>query len=1021
MKKHYFFVFLIYAVLCSLGSIAQKYPLIQYTTRDGLSQMQCMSIFQDSRGFVWASTKGGLSRFDGEKFTNFKQKDGLFFNSKLGGIVETASGELYIQNSIGLVKFDGKKFKQLPFPDDYITDFGKSTFIDSKEKLLVMVYKVKDQYASSTILKYDEKSGFKPWTFPLLKVNVKFYPRYYDKKTEGWYGFSYNLESNVTKDFYFFKNGKYERVFETYENQEVKISELNCDQLLFSLISPNKKEEVYIETSVRKFEKWMDIDSNGKIFSLFNLKSDQLFEINYILYFFNSGTGKIEKVNDDFYHANKIIQDRNKFSYWVGSESGLLYFPNNGFRYFGEKEAPIVWSVVEDSQKDYWFLAYGSSLKKFKNGKISTETRHTNLFPFKNSVGSISNLTSAINYYYNPFTDRNGITWFPNEACLMNYDGKKFNRIVNGAAFYILNDEKENIIIQCSWDGIYIIDNAPGFPRFKLSKEKDLISYPNYMYAYKDQKGRYWLGGWGGINRFENFNDLKAKKSKEYSFKKGTIPFQGFITMCTDPNGNIWAGTEDGLYFYEEKNDRFIRIAPEKFEGMILSLILIDDTHMLVGANEGMYALDLENYYKSGGVFAKLYNHHNGYLGLEAGQNGATKDSKGNIWLTSNSVLSYIEPGKLDLSVNPLMPYIEQINKENVSWDTTQVFMVANHSNDLFLKVGATGFNKSFSTQYSYFIEGVSKKWSDWQTSNELSLLNLPNGTYDIKVKAKTEGLVGEEPNIAKVRVNVNAYIWQTPNFYKYASLVFGLLSALIFYYYYRNVISKRRLKAQEQELNYLQVQTLQSQLNPHFLFNALSSLQYLILKKETEKADRSLTRLSKLMRNYMEASVVSNGSPRTGNKIGNEFSLERKIELIQSYLELEQIQYEDKFDFEIIVADGVSIEQLTVPPLIIQPYVENAVKHGLAHKEGKGKIKVTFEYNDNVLMCTIEDDGIGRKKAQEIKERSKHSYRSMGTYLVQDRVALLNKVGYNISIETFDRPDGGTIVKIKIPNKNED
>lgn len=1001
-----------------VGVFAQNHPIIQYTIRDGLSQMQCMNIFQDSRGFVWVSTKGGLNRFDGEEFKTFKRKDGLFSNYSLGGITETQNGDIYIQNGYGLVRFDGQKIDSIPYPKGYMGRMFKSLFKNKKDEIYVFGQNGGNEFKDISILKYDQSYGFKKLYFPELSKELKFVPHYFDLKTGRWYGFAYHHKMNLIKDCYFLEKGKYTKLAGTYDNNVFEILEINNSSLILQLMNKEGIFEQWQETTTGTFTKWLEFKKNGEINQKFDLPVDQMFRHGSHFYSYNSRNKKIEKITAQDYHVNDFVLDRNGQSYWLATEKGLLFFPNNGIRHFEEKNAPLVWSVAENADGSYFFLGYGTALKKFQNGQISEEKGHLGLFPFKHSSGSLISQSQASSYYYKPFLDKFGKTWLPNTGSLLNFDGKNFSRINANSAFYLLNDEENNLIIQCSATGIYLIENRTGYPTQHLEPGKDLIPYPNYMLAFKDHKKRYWLGGWGGINRFENIADLKAKKSKEYSRAQKNIPFRALISLLNDQDGNIWIGTIDGLYLYVESNDSFIRVGEGKIEGMVLSLTNIDKDHILLGLNEGMYAFDLKKYKESGFFHAKLYNHHNGYLGLEAGQNGTTVDSKGNIWLTSGSVLSVIEPSKLDLQVNPLRPYIEQINNKGVPWDTTKIFDVENRKNDLFLKVGATGFNKSFKTQYSYFVEGESENWSDWQTSNEIALLNLPNGTYNISIKAKTEGLIGEEPNIAKVMVHINAPIWQTPNFYKYASGILAVLSFLIFYFYFRNVLSRKRMKAQELELNYLQVQTLQSQLNPHFLFNALSSLQYLILKNETDKADLNLTRLSKLMRNYLEASVVSNQSPEKG--IRNEFSLEKKIELITSYLELEQVQHEDKFDFEINISAAVPLEQITVPPLIIQPHIENAIKHGLVHKDGKGHLKIDFDYHDHTLVCTIEDDGVGREKAAEIKKNSRHSYKSLGTYLVHDRVKLLNKSGYNISIETQDRRGGGTIVTIKIPNRNE-
>jgi hypothetical protein len=213
-----------------------------------------------------------------------------------------------------------------------------------------------------------------------------------------------------------------------------------------------------------------------------------------------------------------------------------------------------------------------------------------------------------------------------------------------------------------------------------------------------------------------------------------------------------------------------------------------------------------------------------------------------------------------------------------------------------------------------------------------------------------------------------------------------------------------------KQNATQLQMQALRAQMNPHFISNSLSAINLFILENNRLQASEYLGKFSRLIRLILQ------------NSQEEYIPLERELEALQLYLELESLRFENKFSYKIITGSLVDISVLTVPPLIIQPYVENAIWHGLMHKKESGKLQIELYTDDNILFCKIADDGIGRKKAAEIKSKSALSYKSMGMSITADRIAMMkqqDQLGTHIVINDLvlsDGSAGGTEVIIKIP-----
>lgn len=190
----------------------------------------------------------------------------------------------------------------------------------------------------------------------------------------------------------------------------------------------------------------------------------------------------------------------------------------------------------------------------------------------------------------------------------------------------------------------------------------------------------------------------------------------------------------------------------------------------------------------------------------------------------------------------------------------------------------------------------------------------------------------------------------------------------------------EKKVLAIEKELFDIQQKALQLQMNPHFIFNSLNAIQSFVIASNTDKAIHYLSKFSQLMR------LILSNSRETSIPVKDELTA------LKHYMDIERLRFDNKFDYELEIDNNIDQEFMEIPPMIIQPFVENAIIHGLVHSPDQGHIKISLQLQKNFIFCTIEDNGVGRKKAQEIRDASGIIRRSRGMLITRERLEILNK-----------------------------
>lgn len=420
--------------------------------------------------------------------------------------------------------------------------------------------------------------------------------------------------------------------------------------------------------------------------------------------------------------------------------------------------------------------------------------------------------------------------------------------------------------------------------------------------------------------------------------------------------------------------------------------IVHSDSKIFIATNKGVKIFDLNS---------NLLSSLDSFSGLISDNVLDLLVIKDALWLATNKGLQRIPISELHDN-KPLA----QINLRNYKGSLSKIELDYNTPLTLYPEVSCYISNGKF--EFAYRINN-GKEWFKLPASIEnIELLNIPWGDFTIELKA-IDHLGRDSDNIITIKGYVNPPFWRTWWFtLLWAILFIGLVS-------YVAIVIVRNIRKRERERAALvksQLTALKAQMNPHFMFNTLNSIQALILKQDIKNSNLYLNKFSHLMRIVLDVSGKE------------EITLQEEIQLLELYLALEKLRFGDDFHYQISTGQEADPYSNMIPPLLLQPFVENAIKHGLLHKKGRKELYIEFEV-DGDLRCTITDNGIGRKRAEEIKARQQEKYDSFSLESIEQRLALLNKFSErNFEIEIHDLfEDGripiGTKVEVLVPQRH--
>ena len=309
-----------------------------------------------------------------------------------------------------------------------------------------------------------------------------------------------------------------------------------------------------------------------------------------------------------------------------------------------------------------------------------------------------------------------------------------------------------------------------------------------------------------------------------------------------------------------------------------------------------------------------------------------------------------------------------------------------------------------------YRLYPLQEEWVEARNSRVANFTNVPNGDYTFQLKAaNNEGI--ENPEWTELPVCV-ATPWYNTALARILFVMLGVVLLYVFYKYREEQIRKEeRLRTEfEKELAEVQMSALRAQMNPHFIFNCLNSIESFIIKNDTYRASTYLNDFARLIRLILQ------------NSRTQLISLEDEMEALGLYLEMENLRFTNKFEYEISIRPEVDLSSIEIPPMLIQPYVENAIWHGLMHKSTPGKLLIELSRENGSLKCIIEDDGVGRQRSQEMNAQKRVlKKKSVGMAITSDRISMLSKLyntTTNVHIEDLVDSQGdpaGTRVELTI------
>ena len=498
-------------------------------------------------------------------------------------------------------------------------------------------------------------------------------------------------------------------------------------------------------------------------------------------------------------------------------------------------------------------------------------------------------------------------------------------------------------------------------------------------------------------------------------------------------NEDVWISTNDSLFIFENRENiklkmsiLFPLIENIKYVGNGKTIVTTFDSHVYICDNDACNEVELNNnaHVKSIKVYdEKVWlNTNSGIYTTEESISDSIEISfilyfdfgplqnnviVNDILIKDEQILLGTENGLI--TINELkVPKTEisiPISIDNVNGKKVEAneFTFKYDERNILIEYKAKYFGNRNQLSYEYYLEGNNNSDIVRLYKEEVRFNNLESGNYVFRVRAVDS--FGNVSAFKELKIKIEKPWYHRPSVYISGFLILLVLGYLVFKFYLSRVQKKTALQQQFAEL---ELSALQSQMNPHFVFNAMNSIQNLITSNRPEEADLYVTRLATLMRKYLN------------NSREKYIRIDEEIEIVLLYVELEQLRFGKKISYHIDNRLDSQYASKLVPATIIQPFVENSLKHGLFHKKTEGNLYLRL-YNDNInIYIEIEDDGVGRRRVKEIHESNRRNHMSTGMKSIESKLEVLRKldkldVEYSIIDLYNEKVASGTKVIIRM------
>jgi ligand-binding sensor domain-containing protein len=1014
MKKFCTKINLIFILIfLSFDISGQNYTVKTFTTENGLAHNNITSIARDSTGFLWIGTWDGISRYDGYVFKNYYHIPGdstalPYFSIVTLGVDKSNNLWILTENS-DLVLYDrvNDNFKKINIGNNRLL-FAQRISIDNNGDLWV---KTKNEFLkrdnnSGEFIKYEIINGLgKP--FPVDSIYVS----------------SIDFSGNKT---YWYSGSRIQEF-------EIKASEKESCKLIL--------KNIYTLESTF-FQKGLDFDSNWW-FSFYESPTGNewifsnigLFKLDKQKNIFREHSGKIETgelkgrnrfiwsdVNEGLYCydpskqtayniksiANQLVNTvfiDEKDIIWLsirsatGAPLGLkeIVFTNSFFRnYFIEREGDqfsAVFSIVKDNINNIWvgvrgkdhIIQYTPDNKIKETGKLSQE-----MYRLSGHIRSMITTKDGI-----------WIGYFTNLLRFYDFKTGQFKRF--------LADERTFRTIAVNKNGNLFIGNYnlslynPG-----TGKTEILWKSPMNFIIYKtlvNDTGIIWCGM---STKFMLRYNSNTRESSVYSFSSNDYHIQD---ICSGDKNDLWLATlGTGIINFNPASGKTVYYTTSSGLSNNTTYNILKDKsgNLWISTNNGISRLNP----KTGLI--RIFNNNDGLMISEFNANASYIAEDGEFFFGGMGGFVGFYPDSLAKIEKEDVRQRILLTDFKVSGEKKVLPKPLNNSDTIILKKGennfqlyfsSTDFTNSEKTMFRYRLEGVSKSWTETDSRNrDINYANLKPGKYLLRIQATNRD--GEWSTDKKIVFLTTPYFYQTL-FFKISVPGFVLSLVIGFIFLYIRQIKQRERQKQDT----LRLQSLRGQMNPHFIFNSLNSINYFISNNDKLSANRYIADFSRLIR-----SILSN--------LGNDYvPFEDELNSIKDYLNIEHLRFGDKFNYE-INTDQIQASYIEVFPGLVQPFIENAIWHGVrALEKRKGIIKVQFAFSGtDMIRCIIEDNGIGRNASQE-RRTDNGNHKSRGIGIVIERLQLISKLRgtkFNIEITDLysDKKETGTRVEIDIPVK---